>query len=517
MSLIELTNIRFKYTDRELFNDLNFRLLAKEKVALIGANGSGKTTLMNIIAKNIRPDNGQINYLPNLAVSYLDQHLKVDKKNTIGDYLYHVFNELFQKESQMNNYFKALETAKEYEFDSLLEKANYLQEELEREGFYNLKPLIDNVIAGLGLSDIGLDRKIAELSGGQKAKVFLGKILLEKPDVMLLDEPTNFLDDRHVEWLKKFLENYPKSFVLISHDISFLSAVTNVIYELENRSLEKYKGNYNYYLTEKQIRANNYQKSFEVQQAFIKKTEDFIDKNITRASTSNRAKSRQKQLDKLIRIDKPFNNKPVHFDFKFSKEPYQKILEVKELIIGYDKPLLKPINLLINRKERILIKGANGIGKTTFIKTILKFMSQKSGEFSFTNNCDISFFSQEAEFKADETPFSLVLNHFPEMDNVKIRSALGRVGIDKSLYDRPFKALSGGEASKARLLLLSITKSNVLILDEPTNHLDKNAKAALLEALKVYPGTIIMISHELDFFSEIDFRVVSFEALKTKR
>ena len=299
MGLLEVEGLEFKYTDQNLYNKINFRILPKEHIVLVGDNGSGKSTFMNLIAKNLIPDAGTITWLNHVTYGYLDQHLKVKKNVTIYEYLTEVFAPLLAKEKEMNAYYEKLCTCPEYEYERYLTIAQSIQEELEEKKFYQMNSTLGNMINGLGITSYGMDTLLEHLSGGQRAKVYLAKLLLDAPDVLLMDEPTNFLDVAHIEWLAKYLKDLDKAFVVISHDEEFLRQIGNVVYSLSNKEMIRYKMNYDMYLKEKEIRDEQYKSAFENQQRFIKKTQDFIQKNIVRATTSKQAKSRRKMLEKV--------------------------------------------------------------------------------------------------------------------------------------------------------------------------------------------------------------------------
>lgn len=503
MSLLEINGLRFNYSDKELFNNLEFRLFAGDHMGIVGVNGCGKTTLLNLIAKNLKPDAGKIEWIPNLKVGYLDQHANVDKNISIRNYLYDVYKDLFQKEKEMENLYESMATIDESQYEKTLDRANQIMEMLEKKGFYAFKSSIGNVISGLGIDESRLDDPLAKLSGGQRAKVILGKLLLLTPDVLIMDEPTNFLDVNHIEWLTKYLQNYPKAFIVVSHDFNFLNNISNVICELENRVITRYKGNYEYYLKEKAIRSVTYQRQYENQQKFIKKTEDFINKNIVRASTSKRAKSRRKALEKLDILQAPTSEKVIRFTFPFSHEEGQKPLVIEDLVIGYDKPLLDSISFIIKKGQKIVITGENGIGKSTLIKTLMEEIDPLAGDFHFLDNEDVSYFAQEEAFDKDITAFQVIKNEHEYYDNKTIRQVLSCVGIGPDLVMKKMCELSGGEQAKVRLCLMTLVKANFLIFDEPTNHLDYVAKKALFEGIKNFRGTVLIVSHEREFYKDL--------------
>lgn len=509
MSLLEIENLRFRYTENDLFNNASLKIHDGEHVGVVGANGSGKTTFMNLIAHKLIPDSGSIIWDPNKSFSYLDQHLKVNDDIRIYDYLYGVYKDLFEKESEMNKLYSSLENANVNEYDKILNKAYRIQEYLEEKGFYRINSNIGNIINGLGI-DISEDRLLRELSGGQRAKVFLGKMLLEEKDVLLLDEPTNFLDVSHIEWLSKFLNSYKKEFIVISHNKEFLNSVCNVIVSLENKKLTKYKGNYDAYISQRELNMEAYEKQFEKQQKEIKRTQVFIEKNIVRASTTKQAQSRRKQLEKMEILEKPESVKKVSFSFPFTKSFNVCAVQTNKLAIGYNnKIVLDNLSFKFEFGNKYVIKGANGVGKSTFIKTILGLIEPISGSVKLASYNNILYYSQEEEV-LDISAIEYVRLKYPKMDNTSIRTLLASYGLSGKLALSSCKELSGGEMSRLRFARLSLISSNLLILDEPTNHLDKISKEALFKCIKEYPGTVILVSHEKQFYKDLNMKEISF-------
>lgn len=509
MSVLEIEKLRFSYKDKELFNDLDARIFDNEHIGIVGLNGVGKTTFMKLIAGKLIPDSGTIIWDNNKSFSYLDQHLEVTTDVTIEEYLYTVYNPLFQKENEMNDLYNSLAEVDESKYDKILNKAYNIQEYLEQNGFYEIKSRIGNIINGLGI-EIESKRLLKDLSSGQRAKVFLGKMLLEEKDVLLLDEPTNFLDIQHVEWLSKFLVNYKNTFLVISHNFDFLNSCCNVILALENKKLTKYKGNYDQYIKMRDMNMETYQKEYEKQQKEIKRTEEFIQKNIVRASTTKQAQSRRKQLEKMVKLEKPEKEKKVHFDFEFTKSFNVSALETKHLNIGYDYPILKNINLKFEFGQKYLIYGKNGVGKSTFLKTILGLIPSLGGNIKMAPYNNILYYAQEEKIP-NITAVEYVREFYPKMEDTEIRTLLAKYAVTGDLTIKPMTQLSGGEVTKVRFALLSLTSSNLLILDEPTNHLDRSAKESLFKAIEKYPGTVILVSHEKEFYQKLKMKEIKFE------
>ena len=514
MSVLEVKNLKFKYTDTDLFNSVNFKLEKNDHIGLVGLNGVGKSTFLNLISKNIKPDAGEIIWEKNVKVGYLDQQAKLDKNQTIITYLYDVFSDLFKKEERMEELYESMATAKESEYDRILDMASKIGEELEEKGFYAFKSKVGNIINGLGIDDSRLNDPLTNFSGGQRAKIILGKLLLEEPDVLIMDEPTNFLDVNHVEWLTKYLKGYSKAYIVVSHDLSFINDISTNICALENKEITRYKGNYEYYLNEREVRLETYKNAYINQQKQIKKTEEFINKNIVRASTTKRAQSRRKMLSKLEILAPITSSRKVIFNFPFSRYISDCPIEVNELVVGYDKPILNPVSFSLRKDETFVLVGKNGIGKSTIIKTILGEIDALDGEVKISSNVDFLYFSQDSEYDPSLTPFQIIKEDFYDLENKDVRSILARVGIVGDMVNKKMSELSGGEQTRVRLARLSMFKSNLLILDEPSNNLDKDAKNALCDAINNYQGVVLLVSHEKDFLEGFAHRVIDIEKYK---
>jgi ATPase subunit of ABC transporter with duplicated ATPase domains len=501
MSLLTIDNLSHSFGDRTLFKDVTLRLLAGERVGLVGANGVGKSTLMNIITGQLIHDTGRVEWTPGVRYGYLDQHTVLTKGKTIRDILNDAFLPLFEQEKELNAVTDKMGTATPEELEELLEKMAEIQDRLDAGGFYLLDIKVEETARGLGLDAIGLDRDVSALSGGQRTKVLLAKLLLEQPDVLLLDEPTNYLDVEHIRWLSNYLKEYPNAFLLISHDTEFMNSVSNVIFQLEFSKLTRYTASYEKFLELAEINKNQHLHAYEKQKEFIKKQEDFISKNKARYSTTGRAKSRQKQLDRIERIDRPETALKPTFEFKESRSSSRYVFEAKDLEIGYNEPLLPKLTMTIERGEKIAIVGCNGIGKSTLLKTILGKIDPLGGT---TNRGDFlfpSYFEQEVK-AGSTTPIEDVWNAFPHLDQHQVRALLARCGLKNEHISRPLTQLSGGEQAKVRLCKLLLNESNWLLFDEPTNHLDVVAKEELKRAIKAYKGTVILVCHEPDFYED---------------
>lgn len=364
--------------------------------------------------------------------------------------------------------------------------------------------------------EIGLDRDVTELSGGQRTKVLLGKLLLEKPDILLLDEPTNYLDAEHIEWLKRYLNEYENAFILISHDIPFLNSVINLIYHMDNQELTRYVGDYDKFQEVYAMKKSQLEAAYNRQQKEIADLKDFVARNKARVSTRNMAMSRQKKLDKMDVIELAAEKPKPEFSFKEGRTTGRIIFETRDLVIGYDEPLSKPLNLSMERGEKVALIGANGIGKTTLLKSILGLIPPLSGEVEQGDYLEIGYFEQEMPGSGDNSCIEEIWQEFPAFTQYEVRSALARCGLTTKHIESRVKVLSGGEQAKVRLCKLMNRATNVLLLDEPTNHLDVDAKDELKRALQEYKGSILMVCHEPEFYDGLATQVWDLSRWTTK-
>lgn len=516
MSILVVKNLSHGFGDRAIFNDVSFRLLKGEHIGLIGANGEGKSTFMNIITGKLEPDDGQIEWSKRVRVGYMDQHSVLEPGMTMRDVLKSAFKYLFDMEEEMNCICEKMADASPEELEIMLEDMGTIQDILTNNDFYVIDAKVEEVARGLGLSDIGLDNEVQNLSGGQRTKILLAKLLLEKPDILLLDEPTNHLDEQHIEWLKMYLQNYENAFLLISHDIPFLNSVINLIYHMENQELNRYVGNYDEYMKVYEAKKQQVESAYKRQQQEIAELEDFIARNKARVSTRNMAMSRQKKLDKMDKIElareKP---KPV-FNFMPAKTSGKMVFETGELVIGYDTPLSKPLDLRMERGQKIALVGANGLGKTTLINSILGNTKPISGEARLGESLHIGYFEQEFKGNMGNTCIEEIWQEFPGYTQYEVRAALAKCGLTTKHIESKIMVLSGGEQAKVRLCKLLNNQTNLLVLDEPTNHLDVEAKDELKRALKEYKGSILLICHEPEFYRDVVNEVWNCENWTTK-
>ena len=500
MALVELKDIEFNYSDKELYKKVSFKVNSGEHCCLVGSNGSGKTTILNIIVGELKADKGQVIWESGVTHSYLDQQLKVAQDMPVHQYLYGVYEDLFEKEKRMNELYEqsAVDGAN---FEKLLAKADRIQTELTEKGFYALQEKVGKLTDGLGFQKENLEAPLAKLSSGQREKAYLAKMLLEEKDFLIMDEPTNFLDATQVDWLARYLISYPKAFLVVSHDQEFLKRIATVVFCLENQTVTRYKGTFEHYLEQHELDKEQYEKNYNAQQRYIKKEEDFIARHIVRATSSRAAKSRRARLAHLDVMEAPGKSViKVHFSFPYTHPVGQKPLIVENLEIGYGKPLLDPISFILKEGEKIAILGQNGVGKTTFLRTILGKIPSLGGEYNWLDGIVVNYFNQDEVIDMSLSPFDYIHNQYPGLTNTQVRTALGATGVRKELAMRPMKELSGGEVTKARFALMSLKKSNFLVFDEPTNHLDQSAKDSLFEAIEKYPGSVIIVSHEKDFY-----------------
>ena len=500
MSIITVEHLSHGFGDRAIFNDVSFRLLKGEHIGLIGANGEGKSTFMNIITGSLQPDEGRIEWAKNCRIGYLDQHTVLEKGMTIRDVLSSAFAFLFEMEERMNVICDKMAEADEQQMEEYMEELGVIQDMLTVHDFYMIDSKVEEVARALGLLDLGLDRDVTDLSGGQRTKVLLGKLLLEKPDVLLLDEPTNYLDVQHIEWLKRYLNDYENAFVLISHDIPFLNSGINVVYHMENQEFSRYVGNYDDFMKVYEVKKAQLEAAYNRQQKEIADLKDFVARNKARVSTRNMAMSRQKKLDKMDVIELAAERPKPEFNFKVARTPGRYIFTTKDLVIGYDEPLSIPLNITMERGQKIALIGSNGIGKTTLLKSLLGLIPPVSGTVEQGDFLNIGYFEQEMDKNIQTTCIEEIWKEFPTYTQYEVRSALAKCGLTTKHIESLVRVLSGGEQAKVRLCKLINRESNVLLLDEPTNHLDQDAKDELRRALTEYKGSILMVCHEPDFY-----------------
>lgn len=500
MSILNVEHLSHGFGDRAIFHDVSFRLLKGEHIGLVGANGEGKSTFMNIITGKLMPDEGKVEWAKNVCVGYLDQHTVLQKGMTIREVLASAFDRLFKMETRMNEICDKMADATEEQLEAYMEELGTIQDLLTMHDFYMIDAKVEEVARALGLLDLGLDKDVTDLSGGQRTKVLLGKLLLEKPDILLLDEPTNYLDVEHIEWLKRYLNEYENAFILISHDIPFLNSVINLIYHMDNQQLNRYVGDYDKFQEVYAMKKSQQEAAYNKQQKEIADLKDFVARNKARVATRNMAMSRQKKLDKMDMIELAAEKPKPEFHFKEARTPGRYIFQTKQLIIGYDEPLSRELDLEMERGQKIVLTGANGIGKTTLLKSILGLIPPLSGEVEQGDYLEIGYFEQEMSQDVNTSCIEEIWQEFPGFTQYEVRSALAKCGLTTKHIESKVKVLSGGEQAKVRLCKLINRESNLLVLDEPTNHLDVDAKEELKRALQAYRGSVLMVCHEPEFY-----------------
>jgi len=515
MSILTVTHVSHGFGGRQILQDASFRLLKGEHVGLVGANGEGKTTFLDILTGKRSPDEGDVTWCSHITTGYLDQFSALEKGKTIREVLRTAFSHMYELERETLALYDAMGDCDPEELEKLMEDVGEIQEILEQSGFYVLDTKIEEYAGGLGLGEIGLERDVSELSGGQRAKVLLTKLLLENPMILILDEPTNFLDENHIAWLKRFLQGYENAFILVSHDVAFLNDVVNVIYHVENAALTRYTGNYKDFEALYEVKKRQLEQAYEKQQKEIAQLEDFVARNKARAATANLARSRQKRLDKMEVIELSKEKVKPTFSFTPARTPGREVIAARGLVLGYDEPLTRPVDVVVERGQKIAIKGVNGLGKSTLLKTLLGLIPPISGTVEHDQFVEPGYFEQE-ERGNDRTALEEIWAEFPGMSNGEVRAALAKCGLTAEHITTQMRVLSGGENAKVRLCRLMLRPMNLLVLDEPTNHLDVDAKEALREAISAYRGTVLLVSHEPEFYEGVVSTVWNVEEWTTK-
>lgn len=498
-----------------LFQHVNITIQHNSRIALVGRNGVGKSTLLKILAGIENSDTGHVSQTKHLRIGYLDQQTSVDSTRTIWEEMMSLFTQTIALQKQVEQLALDLTDDQllndDIRYQQTLQQYATLQHELEERGGYRYEADIRSILHGFGFSKIGYDRAISELSGGQKTRLALAKMLLTPYDLLILDEPTNHLDIHTLTWLETYLTHYKGALLIVSHDRYFLDKVANEVYELSRQQSHHYKGNYSHFLIEKEQRLQSALKAYAKQQKEIEKLEDFVSKNLVRASTTKRAQSRRKQLEKMTRIEKPIlHDKQATFRFITQQETGQIVVQTNSLAIGYQQTVLsEPIQLDIRKQQAIAIVGENGVGKSTLFKTLLNQTPALNGTISFGSNVSIGYYDQEQQ---QLTPHKDVLHElwddFSNTNEKDIRSILGSFLFTQDDVTKPVHALSGGERARILLAKLAMKQDNVLFLDEPTNHLDLDSKEVLEDALIAYDGTILFVSHDRYFINRIATAVI---------
>ncbi|GAB7568845.1 ABC-F family ATP-binding cassette domain-containing protein [Gemella sp. Musashino-2025] len=508
--LIQLNNITKNFVVNKIFSNVKMEINNKDRIAIVGRNGAGKSTLLKIIVGTLSFDTGERAVSKGTSIGYLSQEFIVREDLSIYEEMITCFSEIIVLEKELEKLSSEL-TPENLEKDSkLLNRYDRLQNEVLTHKDYHYKSKIESVLFGLDFKKEVFDKKISTFSGGEKTRLSMAKLLLSEPDVLILDEPTNHLDMENVAWLENYLGSYDGAIVIVSHDRYFLDKVVNVVYNLEFGKLKKYVGNYTKFIVQYEDDYSKQLKEYNSQQKDIKRLEDFVQKNIARASTSKMAKSRQKVLEKMELIDNPKkDNRAANIEFRIKEQSGRDVLMINNLTVGYDSQIGEKYNFSIYKGDRIAVVGKNGIGKSTLIKTIAKRQNPLGGAVSYGSKVSLGYYDQkQAEFESSKTILNELWDEYPLMKEAEIRNVLGRFLFRGDDVLKIVKDLSGGEKARLQLAKLMLEKNNLLILDEPTNHLDITSKQVLEEALENYEGTILFVSHDRYFINKIANKVL---------
>lgn len=509
--LIQLNNVTKNFVVNEIFSNVKMEINDKDRVAIVGRNGAGKSTLLKIISGELSFDSGERTISKNTTIGYLSQEFIVREDLSIYEEMITCFDEIISLEANLEKLSYEL-TPENIENDpGLLDRFDRLQNEVLTHKDYHYKSKIESVLYGLDFTKDIFDKKISTFSGGEKTRLSMAKLLLSEPDLLILDEPTNHLDMENVAWLENYLSSYNGAIVIVSHDRYFLDKVVNVVYNLEFGKLKKYVGNYSKFLKQYEEDYEKQLKEFTSQQKDIKRLEEFVQKNIARASTSKMAKSRQKVLDKMELIDNPKkDDKAANIEFNIKEQSGRDVLMIENLKVGYDgKQVGNAYNFSVYKGDRIAIVGRNGIGKSTLIKTIAKKQNAISGSVHYGSKVSLGYYDQkQAEFESSKTILNELWDEYPLMKEAEVRTVLGRFLFRGDSVLKIVRDLSGGEKARLQLAKLMLEKNNLLVLDEPTNHLDITSKQVLEDALENYEGTIVFVSHDRYFINKIANKVL---------
>lgn len=510
MILMQINNLIKSFGGSVLFQNIQLEVKSNDRIAIVGRNGAGKSTLLKIMTGDIPYDEGEFYHPKEMQIGYLAQHNDIHSSKTIWDEMLTVFADLQQEEEALHTFTEKIEqTSDQGNYDEkLVHEYSARQEQFAERGGYRYKSDVKGVLIGLGFSEAAFDLSISELSGGQKTRIALGKLLLQQPDVLILDEPTNHLDITTLTWLENYLISYPGAIVIVSHDRYFLDKIVNIVYEIAHQQSTKYHGTYSAFLEQKSANYERDLKQYEKQQKEIKDMEDFVQRNIARASTTKRAQSRRKQLEKMTKLDHPLGEESsANFSFEVNRSSGNDVVHVEDYSFtheGEQEPLFSNINFIIYRGERIALIGKNGVGKTTLLKAIL----EDQPGIRHGSNVQIGYYAQEQEkLDASNTVLGEVWDDFPDKTEQAIRTTLGNFLFSGEDVLKHIHTLSGGEKARVALAKLMLQKANFLILDEPTNHLDVMSKEVLENALQNYEGTILFVSHDRYFINKITDKI----------
>ncbi|AKR33304.1 MULTISPECIES: ABC-F family ATP-binding cassette domain-containing protein [Bacillus] len=515
MILLQVNALSKLYGAETILANIKLEVQTKDRIALVGRNGAGKSTLLKIIAGELSHDGGEIIKPKDVSIGYLAQNTGLETSLTIWDEMLTVFTHLQQMEAKLRRLEQEMgkeeNFSNEATYERLLADYDQLQLNYKDQGGYQYEADIRSILSGLGFPVETHQTTISTLSGGQKTRLALGKLLLTKPDLLILDEPTNHLDIETLTWLEQYLQGYPGAILIVSHDRYFLDKLVTQVYEISNKESRRFVGNYSKYLDLKSALYEQEMKRYEKQQDEIAKLEDFVQKNIARASTTKRAQSRRKQLDRMELLTRPLgDSKSASFHFDIEKQSGNDVLQVNDATIGYDEnPIIEHVTMRLTRGDSVALVGPNGIGKSTLLKSIVNKLPLLNGDVSFGSNVSVGYYDQE---QANLTSSKRVLNElwdeYPLQPEKEIRTILGNFLFTGDDVLKPVSSLSGGQKARLALAKLMMQKSNLLILDEPTNHLDLNSKEILENALIDYPGTLLFVSHDRYFINRVTTTVV---------
>ncbi|HDU1248028.1 TPA: ABC-F family ATP-binding cassette domain-containing protein, partial [Listeria monocytogenes] len=516
MILLQVQQISKFFGAEVILDNIKLEVKTGDRIALVGRNGAGKSTLLKIIAGKMSYDGGTISKPKSVEIGYLAQNTGLESSKTIWDEMLSVFDSLRKMEADLRKMELRLGEPELYndpeKYQALMTDYDTLQHTFKESGGYTYEAEIRSVLNGLRFYPEDYEVEIASLSGGQKTRLALAKLLLAKQDILVLDEPTNHLDIETLAWLETYLQNYHGSLLIVSHDRYFLDKVVNQVYEISRTKIDHYKGNYSSFVNQKQAKLEQMWKEFDKQQKQIAKLEDFVARNIVRASTTKRAQSRRKQLEKMDVLGRPQGDeKAAHFGFQFEKQTGKDVLMVDQLSIGYakDKRIASNLTFEMKRQDSLALVGPNGIGKSTLLKTLIRDIPALSGEFHFGAGVKIGYYDQEqAKLTSNKTVLMELWDDYPELNEVNVRTTLGNFLFSDDDVLKNVQSLSGGEKARLALAKLTLLEANVLILDEPTNHLDIESKEVLEAALIDFEGTILFVSHDRYFINRIASKIV---------
>ncbi|SDZ50357.1 ATP-binding cassette, subfamily F, member 3 [Evansella caseinilytica] len=517
MILLQCVQLSKSFGVEKILSNVKLEVQHRDRIALVGRNGAGKSTLLKIIAGELTHDSGDLIIPKNVSIGYLAQDTGLVSERSIWDEMLTVFQHLQEMEKSLRTLEEQMSDIHHPNYNKVLQEYDQLQQDFKDKGGYQYEADIRGILSGLNFSHFDYSTNIRSLSGGQKTRLALGKLLLTKPDILILDEPTNHLDIETLTWLEQYLSGYDGAVLIVSHDRYFLDRVVNQVYELSFHRTSKYMGNYTKYLEEKAKRLELERKKYEKQQDEIKKLEDFVQKNIARASTTNRAKSRRKQLEKIELLERPKEDShSASFRFTIEKQSGNDVLVVENLTVGYDgQPFIKNLDLKLTRGESVALIGPNGIGKSTLIKAVSHKLEPLSGTIHYGSNVTIGYYDQEqTQLTSNKTVLQELWDDYPHTPEKDIRTVLGNFLFSGEDVLKIVADLSGGEKARLALAKLMMQKANLLLLDEPTNHLDLDSKEVLESALMDYPGTILFVSHDRYFVNRMATRIAELASEK---